>query len=101
MVGRIAEQPKSEASPLASLYAPVAEELQQAERILRRTMRSDYPYVDELVRYGCLLGGKRLRPALLLLSAKACGRVTGTASDAGSRRRNGPHGHTGARRCVG
>ncbi len=75
MVGRIAEQPKSEASPLATLYAPVAEELQQAERILRRTMRSDYPYVDELVRYGCLLGGKRLRPALLLLSAKACGRV--------------------------
>ncbi len=28
-----------------------------------------------MVRYGCLLGGKRLRPALLLLSAKALGRV--------------------------
>ncbi len=27
------------------------------------------------MRYGCLLGGKRLRPALLLLAAKACGQV--------------------------
>ena len=39
-------------------------------------MRSNYPFVDELVRYGCLLGGKRLRPALLLLAAKATGQVT-------------------------
>ncbi|MHB8970623.1 MAG: polyprenyl synthetase family protein [Pirellulaceae bacterium] len=76
MVGGIAEQQQSDASPLAALYAPVAEEMQQAENILRREMRSDYPYVDELVRYGCLLGGKRLRPALLLLAAKACGGVT-------------------------
>ncbi|MHB0959892.1 MAG: polyprenyl synthetase family protein [Pirellulaceae bacterium] len=76
MVGRIAEQTKSEASSLVTLYAPVVEEMQQVERILRRAMRSDDPYVDQLVRYGCLLGGKRLRPALLLLSAKACGEVS-------------------------
>ena len=47
---------------LADLYAPVAEELAQVESILRREMRSKYSFVDELVRYGCLLGGKRLRP---------------------------------------
>lgn len=29
-----------------------------------------------MVRYGCLLGGKRLRPALLLLSARAVGTIT-------------------------
>jgi octaprenyl-diphosphate synthase len=28
------------------------------------------------VSYGCLLGGKRLRPALLLLAGKAAGRIT-------------------------
>ncbi|MBW3596193.1 MAG: polyprenyl synthetase family protein [Planctomycetes bacterium] len=38
-------------------------------------MRSDYAYVDELVRYGVMLGGKRLRPALLLLAARATGEV--------------------------
>jgi octaprenyl-diphosphate synthase len=60
---------------IRTMYAPVAEELVEAERILRQEMRSDYPYVDELVRYGVLLGGKRLRPALLLLAAKAVGAV--------------------------
>lgn len=62
---------------LQALYAPVAAELVQVEERLRQQLRSDHPFVDELVRYGCLLGGKRLRPALLLLSAKAiAGRVT-------------------------
>jgi len=58
------------------MYAPIATELQQVESLLRAEMRSDYPYVDELVRYGCLLGGKRLRPALLLLCGRAFGRTT-------------------------
>lgn len=60
---------------LQTLYAPIAEDLIQVERMLREEMRSDYPYVNELVRYGAMLGGKRLRPALLLLSARAVGAV--------------------------
>src|SRR4051794_22679993 len=58
---------------LESLCAPIAAELADVEQLLKDEMRSDYPFVDELVRYGCLLGGKRLRPALLLLTAKASG----------------------------
>src|SRR5438045_2375708 len=58
---------------LQTLYAPVAAELAQVEHVLKAELRSDYPFVDELVRYGCLLGGKRMRPALLLLTAKATG----------------------------
>jgi octaprenyl-diphosphate synthase len=58
---------------LQSLYAPIAGELADVESLLKSELRSDYPFVDELVRYGCLLGGKRLRPALLLLTAKAVG----------------------------
>jgi octaprenyl-diphosphate synthase len=62
---------------LQALYAPVADELAEVEALLKAELRSEYPFVDELVRYGCLLGGKRLRPALLLLTAKAvAGRVT-------------------------
>lgn len=69
----IAKQPEL----LQSLYAPVAAELAEVEGLLKAELRSDYPFVDELVRYGCLLGGKRLRPALLLLTAKAAGgRIT-------------------------
>jgi octaprenyl-diphosphate synthase len=61
---------------LQSLYEPIAEEMIQVELLLREEMSSDDAYVDELVRYGVLLGGKRLRPALLLLVAKAIGTVT-------------------------
>ena len=61
---------------LQTLYAPIAAELEQAEEILRDQLASQDPYVDQLVKYGFRLGGKRLRPALLLLSAKACGKAT-------------------------
>ncbi len=60
---------------LSALYAPVAKEMEEVERILKDELRNPHPFVDELVRYGCLLGGKRLRPALLLLIAKAIGQV--------------------------
>ena len=63
------------AESLRMLYAPIAADLAEAEQILRQEMRSDDPYVDELVRYGVMLGGKRLRPALLLLAARATGEV--------------------------
>ncbi len=62
--------------PLDEIYAPIAGELNEVEELLRQQMRSPFSFVDELVRYGCLLGGKRLRPALLLLSAKCAGSVT-------------------------
>lgn len=71
---RTARQP--DPSLLQSLYAPIGDELVEVERILKSELRSPHPFVDELVRYGCLLGGKRLRPALLLLVAKALGNVT-------------------------
>ena len=62
-------------TPLRALYAPVEAELAEMDRILRAELESDYPYIEELVQYGCWLGGKRLRPALLLLCAKAVGDV--------------------------
>jgi octaprenyl-diphosphate synthase len=61
---------------LKSLFAPVDAELAEVEQILRKELRNPHPFVDELVRYGCLLGGKRLRPALLLLTAKALGKMS-------------------------
>ena len=57
------------------LYNPIAEELAQAEDILRSELRSKFPCVDELARQSLRLGGKRLRPALVLLAAKATGTV--------------------------
>ena len=61
---------------LAQLYAPIADDMAKVEATLRRELRSDYPFVSQLIEHGVRLSGKRLRPALLLLTARACGPVT-------------------------
>lgn len=57
-------------------YALIQEELQRTDQLLLEHLQSDYPFVDRLARYGFHLGGKRLRPALVLLSGKACGSLS-------------------------
>ena len=52
------------------LYGPIAAELDRCEELLRRELSSDDPFVDELIKHAFRLGGKRLRPALLLLPPK-------------------------------
>lgn len=67
---------KDQAAPpdtLHTLYVPIAKELEQVENLLHEELRSDHPFVDQLVKHVFRLGGKRLRPALLLLAGKACG----------------------------
>ena len=61
---------------MVDLYAPIAAEIKQVEQLLIEELRNEYPAVDELVRYGCMLGGKRLRPALLLLVGQAVGDIS-------------------------
>ena len=60
---------------LGSIYAPIREGLAGVEAILRANIHSDDPAVDELIGHAFRLGGKRLRPALLLLTASATGQV--------------------------
>lgn len=58
------------------LYAPIARDLEAMEGVLAETMRNAHPGVQELVDHISHYRGKRLRPALLLLVARACGRLT-------------------------
>ena len=62
-------------SALKLFYAPIQEELERAEQTLVAELHNESPFVNELLEYGGQLGGKRLRPALLLLTAKALGNV--------------------------
>lgn len=64
---------KKSDSKLAMLFAPVADELEEAERIFRTELSSDLPFVRLLVDHCERYSGKRLRPALVLLCGKACG----------------------------
>ena len=59
----------------AELFAPIGRDLEAVERILRQTLETSQPGVARLVSHLAHYRGKRLRPALLLLTAKACGGV--------------------------
>ena len=62
-------------SVVRNLFAPILPDLERVEAVLASELRSDSPFVDELLQYGGKLGGKRLRPALLLLTAQATGSI--------------------------
>jgi len=61
---------------ISSLYEPIAADLDKACRIFDDELFSDLPVVNELCSHIRQYRGKMLRPALLLLSARACGKVT-------------------------
>ena len=58
---------------LAAIYAPIAAELTESERIFAAELGSRFPFVQYLVDHCADLRGKRLRPALVLLTGQACG----------------------------
>lgn len=60
---------------LRPIYAPIQEEIAQVEQLLQQELTSEFPALEELMQYGFRLGGKRLRPALVLLSGRACGQL--------------------------
>src|SRR5262245_60707208 len=58
------------------LAAPIRADLEEVERVLARTLQSRYAAVASVVEHVRHYRGKRLRPVLLLLAARACGRLT-------------------------
>jgi len=58
---------------VAGLYEPIAAELAEAERIFQNELGSRFPFVQRLVDHCADFQGKRLRPALVLLSGRASG----------------------------
>jgi octaprenyl-diphosphate synthase len=64
---------KSSTASLASALAPVAADLKRVDELIGRRLESDVPLVREVAQYIVAAGGKRLRPALLLLACGALG----------------------------
>ncbi|MHC4442039.1 MAG: polyprenyl synthetase family protein [Planctomycetota bacterium] len=61
---------------IANLYELIAPDLQKVCRIFDDELFSELPVVNELCAHMRQYRGKMLRPALLLLSAEACGQIT-------------------------
>jgi octaprenyl-diphosphate synthase len=58
---------------LVSTLAPVAEDLARVDALIHEKLDSDVPLVRQVAEYLVAAGGKRLRPALLLLACAAAG----------------------------
>jgi octaprenyl-diphosphate synthase len=57
------------------IFFPVRQDLAEVERILAETLENPRPCVSRLVAHLEHYRGKRLRPALLLLTARVCGAI--------------------------
>ncbi|MFQ5803819.1 MAG: polyprenyl synthetase family protein [Candidatus Methylomirabilales bacterium] len=55
------------------VFAPVAKELEEVERRIQTRVLSRADLISEVTTYVLGSGGKRVRPALLLLSSRMCG----------------------------
>ncbi len=58
---------------IAEIRAPVADELQAVNALIRQQLSSDVALINQLAGYIIDSGGKRLRPITVLLAAHACG----------------------------
>ena len=61
------------AASLESIRAPIAGDLLQVDDVIRRRLDSDVVLIRTIAQYIVASGGKRLRPALVLLAANAYG----------------------------
>jgi len=67
---------KRDTITLESIQKPFTKELVTFDQVLRDSLRSSIPLVRLLERYLVRQQGKRVRPLLVLLSAKLCGGIT-------------------------
>lgn len=61
---------------LLELYRPIIPALEASDRIFCEELRSDQPFLRDICEHVARFHGKRLRPALLLLTAGACGALS-------------------------
>lgn len=57
--------------PLASIRSLVQADLEAADKFICTELRSEIPFINQLIDYIFRAGGKRIRPLLVLLSARA------------------------------
>ena len=64
---------------LTTITRPIHAELKEFDRYFHQSLQSKIGLVDTIVRYVVRRKGKRIRPALVLLTAGACGGVNSSS----------------------
>ncbi|HEY5898164.1 MAG TPA: polyprenyl synthetase family protein [Burkholderiales bacterium] len=65
-----------------SMLEPVAEDMRRVDELISTRLESDVPLVRQVAHYLVAAGGKRLRPALVLLACGALGHVGKSGGEA-------------------
>jgi octaprenyl-diphosphate synthase len=65
--------PTSAVPDLAQIFEPVRGELERVEREFTRHLESRVELIPQMGKYIQMSGGKRVRPAVLLMAARLCG----------------------------
>jgi octaprenyl-diphosphate synthase len=65
--------PTSAVPDLAQIFEPVRSELERVEREFARYLESRVELIPQMGKYIQMSGGKRVRPAVLLMAARLCG----------------------------
>lgn len=65
--------PTASVPGLAEIFEPVREELARVEREFARHLESRVELIPQMGKYVQMSGGKRVRPAVLLMAARLCG----------------------------
>ncbi len=64
---------QSKIATLDALYSLIQQDLKQVDALILARIKSEVPLIHEVARHIIASGGKRIRPALTLISSKACG----------------------------
>ena len=67
------KSPQTAIPDLGQIFEPVREELSRVEREFAAQLQSRVDVIPEMGRYVQMSGGKRVRPAVLLMAARLCG----------------------------
>ena len=62
---------------LKTILAPIADDMRRVDETIHARLRSEVALINEIGHYITSAGGKRLRPALVLMAARALGCRTG------------------------
>ena len=80
------------------MFEPIRADLEKVETEFYRHVESQVDLIPKIGRYIQNGGGKRIRPAVLLMAARLTGYTGDLAGALRGRRRVHPHRHAGARR---
>jgi octaprenyl-diphosphate synthase len=67
------DPPATTVPDLAHIFGPVRDELARVEREFARHLESRVELIPQMGKYVQMSGGKRVRPAVLLMAARLCG----------------------------